>query len=420
MIFNVTRVIGRALVVATGAVFLFNACQRQEVIPETEVLPETAPVHLSEKKIQSGEIYSSLVRNLDLEEEESQTLLESIRVNFPIRLFAGQDYRVRLQNDSTGFRWKSFSLLDRGGEMRHRLQRADSLIEYAYEAVPYEVDTVAVSGTLDYSLYEACLAVDEHPSLVDKVTKVFAWDIDFFRDPRKGDSFHILVEKRRDEQGRFRGYGEVLSARYDNAGTAFTGIRFRDGYYDAGGRSLEKLLLKAPLDFSRISSGFSRSRLHPVLGIRRPHWGVDYAGPTGTPIYAAGDGVVVYAKFVGGYGKTVKIRHNGVYNTYYAHLNGYASKLRAGQRVRQREVIGYLGSTGMSTGPHLDYRVEKNGQYMNPTSLKTEAKEGVSSAEWNDFTLARQQLLSRMLGSDSLRFAAQETPADSASTRSPG
>lgn len=384
--------------------------------------PEPPPVHLSEKKILPGEAYSTLVRNLDLEEEESQSLLASIREHLPIRLFAGQDYRVRLRNDSAGFRWASFSLLERGGEMRHRLVRPDpdldSAVTYAYEPVPYTVDTVSVSGTLDYSLYEACLAVDEHPSLVEKVTKVFAWDIDFFRDPRKGDAFHILVEKRRDERGRFRGYGEVLSARYENAGTTFTGIRFRDGYYDADGRSLEKLLLKAPLDFTRISSGFSRSRLHPVLGIRRPHWGVDYAAPRGTPIYAAGDGVVVYAKFVSGYGKTVKIRHNGVYSTYYAHLQGYAANLRTGQRVRQREVIGYLGSTGLATGPHLDYRVEKNGQYINPASLKTEAKEGIAAAEWDAFSDSRQQLLTRMLGPDSLRFAASQP--DSLAAPSPG
>ena len=276
------------------------------------------------------------------------------------------------------------------------------------------IDTVAVSGALTSNLYEAFMSRGETGSLIQQVTKVFAWDVDFFKDPRTGDEFSLLVEKKYGEDGTFRGYGQLLSAKYVNRGKEFYGIFYKGSYFNNDGRSLEKMLMKAPLNFARVTSGFSAARMHPVLGVSRPHWGIDYGGPKGTKILAAGDGTIEYSKWVNGYGKTIKIRHNGVYNTYYAHLNGYAPNMGAGRRVKQGEVIGYMGMTGLATGVHLDYRVEFNGRYINPASLKMESKEGVDKEELQLFLDHRDQLLARMSNSELRQFAAASSLADKA------
>jgi murein DD-endopeptidase MepM/ murein hydrolase activator NlpD len=234
--------------------------------------------------------------------------------------------------------------------------------------------------------------------------------VDFFRDPRVGDEFNLLVEKKFWEDGSFRGYGQVLSAKYVNRGHEFYGIYYKGSYYDQGGRSLEKMLLKAPLPFAKVSSPFASVRLHPILGVKRPHWGIDYVAPRGTHIWAAGDGTVEYAKWVNGYGNTVKIRHNSIYNTYYAHLQGFASGVHSGKRVRQGETIAFLGMTGLATGPHLDYRVEYNGKFINPGSMKSESKDGVANVDWKEFCDHRDLLLARMFSPDVNRFAGPVAP----------
>jgi murein DD-endopeptidase MepM/ murein hydrolase activator NlpD len=285
-------------------------------------------------------------------------------------------------------------------------------LAYSVSDIPVRTDTVAVNGILSNNLYDAFVSLGETGALIHQVTKIFAWDLDFFRDPRVGDAFSLLVEKKRGEDGSFRGYGRVLSAKYVNRGREFYGILYRDSYFDEGGRSLEKMLMKAPLNYVRVTSGFSGARMHPVLGVTRPHWGIDYAGPLNTKILAAGDGVVEYAKWVNGYGKTVKIRHNGVYNTYYAHLNGYAAGMRPGRRVRQGEVVAFMGRTGLATGVHLDYRVESQGRYINPASLKMESKVGVAKAELQSFCAYRDVLLARMASPAFNNFASAPRPSD--------
>jgi murein DD-endopeptidase MepM/ murein hydrolase activator NlpD len=363
-----------------------------------------------------------------LSSRESSQLLNSIKENFRFKLYAGQTYQAIYKSVDTARELQTFILEDRYEDKKHVLEQTyatlldstlahaelnsghstrsmASTFAYRIQDIPIRVDTVAVTGNLSTNLYEAFLSKGETPALIQLVTKIFAWDIDFFKDPRIGDAFNLLVEKRFGEDGSFRGYGQVLSAKYVNRGKDFYGIRYNGSYFDQNGGSLEKMLLKAPLNFAHISSGFNPSRLHPILGVNRPHWGVDYSAPKGTKIFAAGDGTIEYAKWVNGYGKTVKIRHNGVYNTYYAHLNGFAAGMHAGRRVRQGETIAFLGMTGMATGPHLDYRVECYGRYINPASLKMEAKGGVAKAEWKSFCDQRDLLLARMVSSEASHFA---------------
>jgi murein DD-endopeptidase MepM/ murein hydrolase activator NlpD len=406
-------------------------------------------------RIKTGESFNSIALGLGLPASESSQLLAGIKENFRFKLYAGQSYKVIFRVTVTGRELQSFVLEDRYSERRHVLSRAlppaageaadmaggtpklaaASVMDlpvgasepqpsaaaaaaeragnrFAYEVVdiPVRVDTVAVNGELTSNLYEAFVSKGETGALIQQVTKIFAWDLDFFKDPRQGDEFSLLVEKKYGEDGNFRGYGRVLSAKYVNRGKEYCGILYNGNYYDQDGGSLEKMLMKAPLNYVRVSSGFSAARLHPILGVSRPHWGIDYAGPKGTKILAAGDGTVEYSKWVNGYGKTIKIRHNGVYNTYYAHLNGYASGIGAGRRVKQGDVIGYMGMTGLATGVHLDYRVEFNGRYINPASLKMEAKQGVAESEWKEFCDHRDQMLARMAVPEPKHFASV-TPA---------
>jgi len=258
---------------------------------------------------------------------------------------------------ATSLRWRG-----EGGSVRgERIER------------PVRRDVVRVEGTVERSLFEAVAAVGEAPELAVRLAEIFQWDIDFFRDLRRGDRFVMVVE-RETVEGRLYRYGRIYAARFVNAGRTLDAILYRgpdgrEGYYDPGGRPLRKQFLKAPLRFTRISSRFSLSRVHPLHRRRMPHYGVDYAAPVGTPVHATADGVVTYVGRRRAEGRMVRIRHPNGYETYYLHLSRFARGIRRGVRVRQGQVIGYVGATGWATGPHLDYRIRHRGRWLNPLRL---------------------------------------------------
>jgi murein DD-endopeptidase MepM/ murein hydrolase activator NlpD len=235
-----------------------------------------------------------------------------------------------------------------------------------------------VSGTIEVSLYESLQKIGAPLALAPKMNDILGWDLDFNRDLRKGDTFRILYEEVWKEDRRIR-TGAIQALEIVNRGQVKRAVRFtaaggRPGYFDPAGNNLQKQLMRAPLEYSRISSGFSHRRLHPVLKRWMPHLGVDYAAPLGTPVRAAGDGVVVAATRKKGNGRYIQIRHtNREYETFYLHLSRYARGIRTGTRVTQGQIIGYVGATGYATGPHLDYRVKRNGSWVNPRTLKLPA-----------------------------------------------
>jgi len=213
----------------------------------------------------------------------------------------------------------------------------------------------------------------EYHKLALKLSDIYAWDIDFSSDIRSGDSVKIIVEELWVGEV-FKGYGDIQAVEFVNNGTVHAAYRYEtDGYvdyYDQKGKSLKKTLLRSPLRFKYISSRFSKRRYHPILRIHRPHLGVDYAAPTGTPVSSAGSGRVLFAGYKGQNGRMVKIKHRGGYITYYGHLSKIPKKIRKGVKVSQGDIIGYVGSTGLSTGPHLDYRIKFNGRFVNPLKIK--------------------------------------------------
>ena len=228
-----------------------------------------------------------------------------------------------------------------------------------------------VQGEVDSSLYESLVRAGERADLAGRIARVLEYDIDFHRDTRAGDSYSVVVDKRYDDAGDWKDYGEVHGVRYLNAGRPIYAFRFElpsgeSGYYDYDGNSIQRTFLMSPVEYTRISGVFTSRRLHPIHRVYRPHYGVDYVAPLGTPVRSTADGVVTDAGRRGPNGIMVTLRHAGGYMTKYLHLSGFPSEIRPGRRVSQRDVIGFVGSTGVSTGAHLDYRLYRHGKPLNP------------------------------------------------------
>lgn len=252
------------------------------------------------------------------------------------------------------------------------------------------------SGTINSSLWDAVMDAGVHPQVAVDLGEIFAWTVDFFG-LEKGDNFKVVYEEKFIEDQSV-GVNKILTAQFTSSGSTFAAIPFiqdgKESFFDADGKSLRKAFLKAPLKFSRISSRYTSSRLHPVLKIRRPHFGVDYAAPVGTPVYSVGDGKVISVTHDGGNGRMVKVRHNSTYSTAYLHLSRFGKGITPGAMVKQGEVVGYVGSSGLSTGPHLDFRFYQNGSPVDPLRVTAPPAEPVSEANLERFRKIREVNLS--------------------------
>jgi murein DD-endopeptidase MepM/ murein hydrolase activator NlpD len=252
----------------------------------------------------------------------------------------------------------------------------------------------------------------EAPALAVRLAEIFAWEINFIRDIREGDSFSLLVEKRY-RDGELKGYGSIPVAEFVNRNSKFEAYVYKDSfgnnsYFNAAGESLKRAFLKAPLSFTRISSRFNLKRLHPIHNTVRPHPGVDYAAPTGTPVKAIGSGEVTFRGSNKGAGNYITLRHANGYESMYLHLSGFAKNLKTGSRVRQGEIIGYVGSTGYSTGPHLDFRMKKNGQFLNPEKVLSPRDESVPQKRLAAFKAGRDRWRSYLKGEIALSEYSRE------------
>jgi murein DD-endopeptidase MepM/ murein hydrolase activator NlpD len=281
--------------------------------------------------------------------------------------------------------------------------------------IPSKTEIVGVTGEVRDSLFNAVTDAGESPELAMRLAEIFGWDLDFYTDPRVGDTFRVVVEKKTYTGSDAISYGRILAAEYKNDGHPYQAVLFRDGagrpaYYAADGGALQKAFLRSPLKFAApITSHFSRDRYHPILKIHRPHLGIDYAAPTGTPVQTIGNGRVIFAGRQGGAGNLVHIQHSNGYETMYMHLSRIL--VRNGQRVEQGARIGLVGMTGLATGPHLDFRILQHGAYRNFESLKLPPAEPIRRKDWGDFIVARDRWMGLMPGANS--FQARRTPADS-------
>ncbi len=266
--------------------------------------------------------------------------------------------------------------------------------------IPYSVEIASEKGIIEESLYKTVVSQGLDQSLALALAEMFAWQIDFAGEIQKGDSFKVIYEKKY-RDGKYDHIGKILAAEFNNAGEKFQGFYFsgaqtKEGYYDENENSLQKVFLKAPLQYKYISSGFTYRRVNPVSGTATPHRGIDYAASAGTPAVSVGDGTVVQAGWNGQYGISVKVRHNDTYTTVYGHFSSLAKGIRVGVKVRQGEIVGYVGSTGLSTGPHLHYEMHKFGAFINPFTEKVPSIEPVNQADEPDFEKIKSEYLEKI------------------------
>jgi murein DD-endopeptidase MepM/ murein hydrolase activator NlpD len=263
--------------------------------------------------------------------------------------------------------------------------------------IPSHLEVSVVNGQLDDSLFNAVEDAGESAEVAMRLAQIFGYDLDFYTDPRKGDTFRIVLEKKKYTNGETAGYGRILAAEYDNGGKKYQALLFHDdlghaAYYTADGKSLQKAFLRSPLKFAApVTSHFSKARFHPILKVYRPHLGTDYGAPIGTPVQTIGSGRVEFAGRKGGDGNMVKIAHSQGFETMYMHLSKIL--VHVGERVEIARTIGLVGMTGLATGPHLDFRISQRGQFLNFEKLGLPPSDPVSKKDWSQFASLREQWL---------------------------
>lgn len=317
--------------------------------------------------------------------EEIDRLIRNSTAVFDVRkIRSGNHYTLFCSKDSTAR--AEYMVYEHDPTTSYVFSFNDSL-----NITPYRKEIKSTikyaSATIETSLWDAMLNDGMHPSLVARLSEIFAWSLDFFG-LQKGDSFKVVYEELSIDDKPLD-VGKIYCAEFRGAGTEIFAIPFIQGgtesYFDSEGNSLRKAFLKAPLQFSRVTSRFSSSRMHPILRIRRPHYGVDYAAPIGTPVLAIGDGRVTKAGIESGSGRVVRITHNSVYSTAYLHLSRFGQGIAPGFWVKQGDIVGYVGSSGLSTGPHLDFRIYMNGSPVDPLKVEAPPVEPVSPENMVNF-----------------------------------
>ncbi|MGD8415412.1 MAG: peptidoglycan DD-metalloendopeptidase family protein [Candidatus Latescibacterota bacterium] len=359
--------------------------------------PAPAPAEPVQGKIRRNSSLYVELRRLGVTPQEIDGLVRASREAYNLkRVRAGQKFDVFPSESGAVDSLFFYYSRDRFLGVRKDGDRFVASID----TVAYDITYHVTEATIEHSVFAALQDQDADTDLAAQMAEIFGWTIDFFTDIRSGDSFAVLYEHKRYEDGREE-TGDVLAARVVSNGREYQAFRFetgegRWGYFDEMGRSLEKSLRRSPVKYTRVTSNFSHRRYHPINKRYQPHYGVDFGAPYGTPVYATGDGTVVAATRRTANGKYVKIKHNNTYTTYYLHLQRFAKGIRQGKKVRQGQVIGYVGSTGWASGPHVCYRMKRNGSWVNPRRIKLPSKEPVPRSQWERFEVARDACLVRL------------------------
>lgn len=438
-----TLIIGGATLAAVLLALILVFClkrSREEAFPtEEETVAEEPPKrygivlgdhYIEEGEIKQGEHLGGILGRYGIGARAVDSLVRVCDGVFDIRTIrAGNRYHLFLTPDSANRRLDHF-VYQRNNVDYVVFSFLDS-ISVRLDSLPVRVERRMAEATIESSLWNAMVGGGYSPSLAMDLSDIYAWTIDFFG-LQKGDAFKVIYEERFVDTLSI-GHGQIWGAWFEHNGKRYNAIPYNQSgkitFWDEEGNSLRKSMLKAPLVYSRISSRFSNSRLHPVLKIYRAHHGVDYAAPAGTPVVAVADGTVTRASYDSGGGNTVRIKHARNLETGYLHLSKYGPGIKAGVRVSQGDVIGYVGSTGLSTGPHLDYRIWQGGTPIDPLKVPTEPAEPIDDANRDSFEAVKSLVLGALDGTvpiDSIRLttpvlpdslrATQTAPADTTKT----
>jgi len=361
------------------------------LLVENYALPNEKIVRIA---INSGDTFVSLASSVGIATSTAQAILEGSKKVYDLSsIRAGKEMAI------------VFSLAD--GALKEISYDVDSENKFIATSAPdgswsaelkpilYEVAERNIEGTIETSLYEVFLKNNWDIRLGLSLAEIFAWQIDFAADIQKGDSFKVIFEERYLDR-QYVMPGKILAAKFNNAGEEFVGYYFKgektkEGFYDADGNSLQKEFLKSPLQYKYISSGFSYARVNPITKKVSPHRGIDYAANAGTPAVAVGDGTVTQAGWNGYYGISVTVRHNDTYRTVYGHFQSLARGIKVGAKVKQGQVVGYVGSTGQATGPHLHYEMHKFDSYVNPFKVEIPPGEPIAEEDKEKFEILKKQ-----------------------------
>ncbi len=386
-------------------------CKREnttttQIIP----LPEKAPEQYFR---QEGQVkYGDTLERIFLREQVAKAtafkIMSAFAKEFDVRRIKPRK-KYAVLSDSSGA-VKGFEYFAEKEQTIKVVSDSSGCFSAVVKQVPLITKIKSIRGTVETTLYDAILNLGETPELIVAFSDVFQWDVDFFIDPRTGDEFRIVYEKiykldstKTDSLGEFVRYGRILAGQYDLNNKALIAIYFDNtpkssGYYDTDGKSFQKTFLKSPLNYRHISSYFTGARFHPILKKVRPHYAIDYAAPRGTPVSAAADGTVIEKGYNSGVGNHIKIRHtNPHYVTLYGHLSRFAKGIHIGAKVKQRDVIGYVGMTGLATGPHLHYAFYENGHPINPLKIKNTSGDPISPENRNRFEKVKKEMLVRLM-----------------------
>ncbi len=350
-----------------------------------------------EERIRRGDTVATILGRLGVDDSEALTfLLQARGVRSLYQLIPGRAVRAVTTSDA---RLQRLSYLNASGKLLLVERRGDSF--RATEGIPaVDARIMHSSGEITTSLFGATDAAGLHENIAIQIADIFSSDIDFHRDLRKGDRFSVVYEANY-AHGEFAGVGKVLTAEFVNQNVTYRALHFQDeqgrgGYYTPDGKNVRKTFLRSPLEFSRVTSGFSNSRFHPILQSWRAHRGIDYGAPTGTRVRATADGTVTFAGWKGGYGKVVMMRHANGYSTLYGHLSEFADGIRSGKRIVQGQIVGYVGRTGLATGSHLHYEFLVNGVQRNPNKLILPPGPPITADLRQAFSEASRPLLARL------------------------
>jgi len=371
-----------------------------------------------ESVVTNGATWSDLLQDMDFDPKTVFNVTEAARKVLNLRSIRPGNKLIVMRSRAGELRSVNYRI---DPERMLQVNRDGENFQAQIKETPGTIRRSAVTGTVEGSLFDSVIAAGEKPELAVRLAEIFAWDMDFNTDTQPGDIFRMVIEKKEYSDGSPATYGRILAAEYDNIGHPYRAVLFHDpqgrpAYYSADGKSLQKAFLRSPLRFAaRVSSHFTLHRYHPILKINRPHLGTDYAAPVGTPVQTIADGRVVSAGYKGGDGNMVKIAHSRGYETYYLHLSRIL--VRRGQTVHQGQRIGLVGATGLATGPHLDFRIQQHGQFVNFERLKLPPSNPVAKSEWSEFEAERDKWMAMMPGVDMQKMA---TPKNADTQRSRG